>query len=226
MRCGRGYLSGARCKWFAYGPAEAIATSSSLASLKSTILVSLFGESLNRLSWKKRPLNVCLSVCLSVCLFVGRSEIYGRYWVRSCKFLLTSTCVWTPVGGNLVGILPTSFCWRYWLLDGMFSHLEYGTVVVPVCDWLLVGQTAGRNIRHAVHIHCVCWTTKMLLISMLLLECRCACYIVACFTARRMQNSLVCIVPRHSWRQIWLNVTWLIATIEWWPDLLYCYLLN
>jgi len=31
-----GYLSGARCKWFVYGPADATATSSSLGSLKST----------------------------------------------------------------------------------------------------------------------------------------------------------------------------------------------
>ena len=35
MRCWRGYLSAARCKWFMYGPADATATPSSLASLKS-----------------------------------------------------------------------------------------------------------------------------------------------------------------------------------------------
>ena len=29
------YMSGARCKWFAYGPANATATPSSVASLKS-----------------------------------------------------------------------------------------------------------------------------------------------------------------------------------------------
>jgi len=34
MRCWFGCLSGARCKWFAYGPADATATSSFLASLK------------------------------------------------------------------------------------------------------------------------------------------------------------------------------------------------
>jgi len=33
MRCWHGYLSGARCRWFEYGPADATATSSSLASL-------------------------------------------------------------------------------------------------------------------------------------------------------------------------------------------------
>jgi len=39
--CWCGYLSGARCKWSAYGPADATdatATSSSLASLKSILV--------------------------------------------------------------------------------------------------------------------------------------------------------------------------------------------
>jgi len=40
MRCWRGYLSAARCKWFAYGPANATATPSSLASLKSRMVLS------------------------------------------------------------------------------------------------------------------------------------------------------------------------------------------
>ena len=35
MRCWHGYLSGARCTWFACGPADATATPSSFASLKS-----------------------------------------------------------------------------------------------------------------------------------------------------------------------------------------------
>jgi len=51
-----GYLSGARCKWFAYGPADATVTSS-LVAVKSR-LVHLFGAGLSRLSWKKRTLNV------------------------------------------------------------------------------------------------------------------------------------------------------------------------
>jgi len=38
MRCWRGYLSGARWKWFAYGPADVTATPSSLASLKSRLV--------------------------------------------------------------------------------------------------------------------------------------------------------------------------------------------
>ena len=38
MRCWHGYLSGARCKWFAYGPADATATQSSRSSLKSIMV--------------------------------------------------------------------------------------------------------------------------------------------------------------------------------------------
>ena len=38
MRCWRGYLSGTRCKWFAYDPTDATATPWSLASLKSRLV--------------------------------------------------------------------------------------------------------------------------------------------------------------------------------------------
>ena len=52
MRYWRGYLSGVRCKWFAYGLADATATPSSLAPVKST-MVYLSGASLPSFSWKK-----------------------------------------------------------------------------------------------------------------------------------------------------------------------------
>ena len=52
VRYWRGYMSRARCKWFAYGPADATATPSSLAPVKS-ILVYLSGAGLPRLSWRK-----------------------------------------------------------------------------------------------------------------------------------------------------------------------------
>ena len=52
MRCWCGYLSGARCKWFSYGSADATATPLSLASAKSR-MVCPSGTSLPRLSWKK-----------------------------------------------------------------------------------------------------------------------------------------------------------------------------
>jgi len=52
VRYWRSYLSGARCKWFAYGPADATATPSSLAPVKSS-MVYISGAGLPRLSWKK-----------------------------------------------------------------------------------------------------------------------------------------------------------------------------
>ena len=69
VRYWHGYLSGARCKWFAYGPADATATPSSLAPVKSR-MVYLSGAALPRLSWN-RPLNgrssISSCMCKSVC---------------------------------------------------------------------------------------------------------------------------------------------------------------
>jgi len=52
VRYWRDYLSGVRCKFFAYGPADATATPSSFAPVKSR-MVYFSGTSLPRLSWKK-----------------------------------------------------------------------------------------------------------------------------------------------------------------------------
>ena len=56
-----GYLSETRCKWCAYGPADATATSSSLASLKSRFVLQ-FWWLLIQAVLEKRRLNRCLSV--------------------------------------------------------------------------------------------------------------------------------------------------------------------
>jgi len=65
MRYWRGYLSGVRCKWFAYGPADATATPLSLASLIFE-LVNPFWCRLTQVVLEKRPLNWCL-VCWNYC---------------------------------------------------------------------------------------------------------------------------------------------------------------
>ena len=52
LDCWCGYLSGAKCKWFAYGLADATATPSSLALLKSRIVLP-FWHGLPRISWKR-----------------------------------------------------------------------------------------------------------------------------------------------------------------------------
>jgi len=50
MKCCCGYLSEAKCRWFAYGVADATDTAPSLALLKSR-MGYLYGASLPRLSW-------------------------------------------------------------------------------------------------------------------------------------------------------------------------------
>jgi len=63
MRCLRGYVSGVRCIWFVYSSADATATTSFIASLKSR-LVWPFWCRLTKFVLEQRPLNRCL---LSVC---------------------------------------------------------------------------------------------------------------------------------------------------------------
>ena len=59
LRYWHGYLSGERCKWFAYGPADATATRSSLASLKSRMVYFLVPTYPSCTG--KKPLNGCSS---------------------------------------------------------------------------------------------------------------------------------------------------------------------
>ena len=59
--CWCGYLSGAKYKWFAYGPADAIATPSSLALLKSRMVLP-FSCQLTQVVLEKRPLTVVMVV--------------------------------------------------------------------------------------------------------------------------------------------------------------------
>jgi len=61
VRCWRGYLTGASCKWFAYGPADVTATLSSLASLKSRLVLPFWCRS-TQVVPEKRPLIGCLSI--------------------------------------------------------------------------------------------------------------------------------------------------------------------
>jgi len=68
-----GYLSGVRCKWFAYGPADATVTPSSLASLKSR-MVWPFWCRLTQVILEKRPLNGCLSIASMVYILLHISQ--------------------------------------------------------------------------------------------------------------------------------------------------------
>ena len=80
MRYWHGYLSGARCKWFAYGSADATATPSSLAPVKSGMVYLSAG-----------PLNGCTT---------------EQYQVK--KMLLMSCFLDTIVKCNFFGTLPLS----------------------------------------------------------------------------------------------------------------------
>jgi len=77
VRYWHGYLSEARCIWFAYGPADATATPSSLAPIKSRMVLPF----LCRLTQVvvKRPLNGCsISSYLPVCHFSATAVLTGR----------------------------------------------------------------------------------------------------------------------------------------------------
>jgi len=58
MRCWCGFLSGVQCKWFAYGQADAMANPSSLASLKSRMVLPSW-YLLIQVVLENRPLNGC-----------------------------------------------------------------------------------------------------------------------------------------------------------------------
>ena len=80
MRCWCvGYLSGTRCRLFAYGPADATAIPKPhhLLPHLNPDWFYLSGTGLPRLSCKKRPLNVCVCVCvlLDAVVVVIASEV-------------------------------------------------------------------------------------------------------------------------------------------------------
>jgi len=78
MRCWRGYLSGMRCKWFAYGPPDATATPSSLASLKSRFVLPFWCR-ITQVVLENRLLNGCL---------LQPWPWRGVYMITSCNVLL------------------------------------------------------------------------------------------------------------------------------------------
>ena len=64
--CWHGCLSGARCR-LAYGPADATATHSAIASVKSRLVLP-FWYRLTRVVPDKGPLCVCVCVCVVCCI--------------------------------------------------------------------------------------------------------------------------------------------------------------
>jgi len=70
MRYWHGYLSAARCKWFAYGPSTA-----THISWYIKIQICLTFLVLAYLNWPRKEAVKLVLVGLSVCLFVGRSVL-------------------------------------------------------------------------------------------------------------------------------------------------------
>ena len=87
VRYWHGYLSEARCKWFAYGPANATATQSSLCFIKIQNGLP-FWCWLTQVVLEKRPLNVCSS----------SSSSSSSYWLRSSDcFAIVSQKLWVQL---------------------------------------------------------------------------------------------------------------------------------
>ena len=104
-RCWRGYLSGAKCRWFAYGPADAAATPSSLASLKSSGwksgMVEPFWCWLTGVVLEKSPLSYKLQVHLTATNRDLKASwplwIWGQnYGLSLCLVTLASASIFLP----------------------------------------------------------------------------------------------------------------------------------
>ena len=99
MRCWRGYLSGAKCKWLAYGPADATATP--LSRLQKIQNGLSFWHRSTQVVLEKRPLNDCVCVCVLIFgdnLFNIFSHLHGQtllmtpnriYWTWSHRHMST-----------------------------------------------------------------------------------------------------------------------------------------
>ena len=85
MRCWRGYLSRVRCKWFAYGLANATATPSSLASLKSRYVFTFW---LTQVVLEKEAVKRVFICYISLWLYIVCS------WPSLCVCFFLSCSFW------------------------------------------------------------------------------------------------------------------------------------
>jgi len=95
VRYWHGYLSGPRCKWFTFGPADATATP--IISCSSKIQNGLpFWCRLTQVVWEQRPLNGCVVVVVvvssSTTAAVNVTVCYSRIHVASCASTCDKTC--------------------------------------------------------------------------------------------------------------------------------------
>jgi len=99
--CWHGYLARARCTWFACGSADAFVSPSSLASLKSRMVLPFWCQ-LTQVVLEKRPLNGCSSSSSKCCntmelvriLLSVYLHIWSE-WTISCDVYLSITEHWS-----------------------------------------------------------------------------------------------------------------------------------
>jgi len=148
MRCWHGYLSGAR-KWFAYGPADATAILSSLASLKSGMVSYFWCWLTHFVLEKKKRLNVCLSGANSaktdqwISLFFALSLYFRNltnFPQNGCSFSTSNIARWVKKGYSyLVCRLIMATLWyraghnifALWFLSSFFPRL-----ISAATDWM------------------------------------------------------------------------------------------
>ena len=126
------WLSGAKCTWFAYGPADATATPSSFASLKSRMVLR-FWYRLTQVVLEKRPLNECYCCCYqSVLCCVGLHRYVFLLYKQSGKLNFTEPRLTNCSGGGRPSQSVSKFAAKYSLGDpiaGNFFQAEWDDYV-------------------------------------------------------------------------------------------------
>ena len=138
VRYWRGYLSGARCKWFAYGPADATATSSPLAPVKPewfTFLVPAYPGCPG-----KRMLNGC-STSSRNSLPINQSV--ANLYSAVCRQRIRGAYIW--------------YLLHFWS--------PYLCKKNPTWTWSLITMTQQNMFQSVVYIFCGCLQYSSGLIS-------------------------------------------------------------
>ena len=124
MRCWHGCLSGVRCKWFIYSPADATATPSPLASLTSRMVFSFWCR-LTTTVLEKRPENRCYVFPLICnCLDYCQSFLCNFWNVFVFVLILTSSeseCQGCRMPFLIGGI--SRWITKWWVASGEFHWL-------------------------------------------------------------------------------------------------------
>ena len=165
MRCWRGYLSGARWKWLAHGPADASAIPSSLGSLKSR-MVSPFWCQLTQVVLEKKLLNGCLSVKPRLHDTTGCQTGLTTGWMCAYTILPVLKPVVTNIQLVVKPIWQPAVLWTN-------SGCSFNTVVKPV--WQPVGCLFTRYSLLSNRLYNRLYRVNGVLVSMYYEKCTITC---------------------------------------------------